>query len=111
MGAELVPASSEVSPGEELVFRLVNHGPGPVGYGFPYEVQRKERRRWVEADVHSRNSVFPLPYLTMPPGGSREQAVSVRMDVPAGRYRVIKSVSVAGDNVMLSFEFNVVAKD
>jgi hypothetical protein len=48
MGAELVPETTQMSPGQMLKFALVNHGPGRVGYGHPYQVQRQEDGEWVE---------------------------------------------------------------
>jgi hypothetical protein len=96
-----------VSPGKGLFFELVNHGPGPVGYGFPFEVQRAEDGAWVDADVHPRGSAWPLPALSVPAGRTWQQALSLRDDVPPGRYRLNKSVSTEEGQVMLSFEFDI----
>jgi hypothetical protein len=66
MGGELVPETTQVSPGERLRFTLVNNGPGHVGYGHPYQVQREDDGAWVEADVHEPGTAFTLAAHAMP---------------------------------------------
>jgi hypothetical protein len=108
MGAELVPETTQISPGQILKFALVNHGPGRVGYGHPYQVQRQEDGEWVEADVEEPGA-FILPALSMPAGGTFPQELGLRVDVPPARYRVIKDVAIEGlGSVIVSFEFAVV---
>jgi Bacterial Ig-like domain len=112
MGPELVPETTQLSPGATLRFTLVNHGPGRVGYGYPYQVERQEVEEWAEADVEEPATGFILPALAMPAGGTFPQELRLRADVSPGRYRVIKHVAIDDPRgVILNFEFAVVATD
>ena len=112
MGAELVPETTLVSPGESLQFTLVNNGPGHVGYGHAYHVQREDDGAWVDAYVDEPGAAFTLAANSMPAGGTFAQALTLRTDVSPGRYRVTKGVGVErSGNVTLSFEFEVLGPE
>jgi hypothetical protein len=112
MGAELVPDATQVSPGESLRFTLVNNGPGHVGYGHPYEVQRLDDGAWVDADVQEPGTAFTLAAHSMPAGRTFAQVLPLRNDVSPGRYRVTKGVAIEGSgNVTLSFAFTVLGAE
>lgn len=112
MTAELVPEATQVSPGASLRFALVNHGPGRVSYGHPYQVQRHEDGAWVEADVAEPGTGFTMSALAMPAGRNFPQKLGLRDDVLPGRYRIVKHVAIEdSESIILSFEFAVVATE
>lgn len=103
--AELVSPTTDAAPGQEVEFALVNRGPGRIGHGTPFELERKEDDQWVRVEWGPENLAWSLVALSLPPGGRFEQSVEIPKDAPPGRYRVWKDVDGIEGNA--SFEFNV----
>jgi hypothetical protein len=88
-----------VSLGEAPTALLKNVGEGELGYGFGFKLERKttEGWRWV-----NRRQAFRLPLFHLPPGvRSDPESLAVYYDeptpieLPAGWYRVTKTVTLA----------------
>jgi hypothetical protein len=108
MSIELVPETTHVAPGDALRFVLVNPGPGQISFGQVYHVQREQAGEWVDANVEQPWVAFTMEARTMRPGGTFAQSMTLRDDVPPGRYRVSKGVLTEDSGaVTVSFEFEV----
>jgi hypothetical protein len=105
VAAELISGTTQASPGQEVRFALVNHGPGRVSFGVAFELEREERGRWVRVPFGPENMAWPAVAISLRPRTRYEQAVRVPAGAQPGRYRVSKSL--AGCERAVSFEFAV----
>ncbi len=106
MAAELTSATSRARAGQEISFSLVNRGPGRVGFGHAFRLERKADRGWVDVRFGPRNMAWPAILLTLPPGRRFEQSVEIPQYARPGRYRVIKRLE--WDEPAVCFELDVI---
>jgi hypothetical protein len=106
MLVQLLPATTEVRPGEKLRFALVNDGPAAVSFGTPYALERQAEGEWIRCNVET---AWTAQLIGLRPGGRHESFANIPQDAPPGRYRVSKQLERrdTGDKDVVAFEFDV----
>jgi Big-like domain-containing protein len=108
VSAELISATKRVRPGQELKFALVNHGPGKVGLGEAFRLERKNERGWEDVAFGDETMAWRAFLRLLGPHERSEQAVRIPQSAMPGHYRVVKDLE--WDEPMVSCEFEVIMR-
>ncbi|SFM30757.1 hypothetical protein SAMN03159341_12562 [Paenibacillus sp. 1_12] len=95
---------------ETMILNIINDGPTEIMLGLPYKIQKLYSENW--KDVPSKGAVT-LQGIRLKPGKKYEQKISI-MDLPEGKYRILKNVQVMGIKELqntLDAEFEVVSHE
>ncbi len=103
----LVLDKTELYRGQRtLTYTVINKTPETIGFGEPYDIQKKQDGEWVSVEW-MKDRVWILIYYSLEPGESFSKKVELPMDVEAGDYRLVKEVDVGGEKRVLTATFTV----
>jgi hypothetical protein len=106
MNGELYLDKDKYSVYETLILTLENKGPTNLSFGLFYEIEKYNEGKWERVPI---NVAFDAIGLSLEPGQSFEQKISLKPLKESGRYRVLKDIDADGTDLKdtLTVEFEV----
>jgi hypothetical protein len=81
-------------PGSVMELTIENRGDERLEFGVAYRLERRTEGGWRWLN---RDAAFILILKVIPPGEREIEQITLPRDLSPGRYRIVKSFSVAGD--------------
>jgi len=104
----LVLNARQFLPGEKVLARVENFSQGWISYGVPYSIQRWDGSAWTRAPESPRSFIKPL-YGSGPGSTGPCLPFGISTTMPAGTYRMVKSIRTSGGPQTLHAEFGLIA--
>lgn len=103
----LILDKTELYKGQRtLTYTIVNNTPETIGFGEPYDIQKKQDGEWVSVEW-MKDRVWTAIYHYLESGKSFSRKVELPVDIEPGDYRLVKEVDVGGGKRVLVAEFTV----
>ncbi|MEM0348765.1 MAG: hypothetical protein QXE96_00430 [Candidatus Caldarchaeum sp.] len=103
----LILDKTELYKGQRtLTYTVVNNTPETIGFGEPYDIQKKQDGEWVSVEW-MKDRVWIAIYYNLESGKSLSKQVELPVDIEPGDYRLVKEVDVGGEKRVLVAEFTV----